>query len=234
MSKKRVYRFLKRYLIVGIVFCTVLISLDFYIEELTVEDNDITRFPNIELINYLDEVKNIDDMVGDIILVDFWFAECAPCLDGMKYFPELLDKYRGKLSIISYSIDPKEHTKKILQSDQGKWSFLNEKDADWYFLNKNPHNIKSLKDLLKVNFYPTYFVIDKNRNIISKPYNGVYGVEKELNNSFAIGMALRKYISNFEAHKLYIPLIAYNILVVVILLGLFVIRLIKRKIFPKN
>lgn len=224
MSKKKVNRFIIRYLVIGVFFCTVLISLDFYIEELTVEDNDISKFPNVELINYLDEVETIADMNGDIILVDFWFSECAPCLEGMKYFPELLDKYRGKLSIISYSIDPKEHTKKLLQSDKGKWSFLNEKKADWYFLNKNPQNLKSLIDLLKVNKYPTYFVIDKKGNIISRPYNGVYGVEKELNSSFTIGLALRKYLSNFETHKLYVPLIAYNILVAVMLTVFFLYR----------
>lgn len=230
MKNKKIYKLFKRYLISAVFFFIILISIDFYIEELTFEDNSTSKFPDVELLNYLDEVQHLEDMKGDVILVDFWFSECAPCLDGMKYFPELLDKYRGKLSIISYSIDPKEHTRKILQSNKEKWRFLNEKDVDWYFVNKNQKNEKSLEKILNVNLYPTYFVIDKKtRNIISRPYNGVYGIEKELNSSLTIGMTLRKYASNIESHKFYIPLFAYNILVVVILILSFIYKVIKRK-----
>ena len=56
-----------------------------------------------------------------MLLVDFWFQGCQPCLEEMKYFPVLLKKDHNDLAI---SIDPKAATKKLLEQKPKPWDFL--------------------------------------------------------------------------------------------------------------
>jgi len=226
-KRKKLLRIAKFYFLGLLFFCVLIISVDFYIQEVTEEDNNIEKIPEINLITYLGESKKIDELNGDIILIDFWFSRCAPCIEEMKYYSKLLKKYKGQVSIISFSSDSKEHTKEILESRNDRWRFLEEENPNWIFCNTNPENEKSLIQLLNINYYPTYFVIDKRGTVISKPKSGIYGVEKELNGKFTILNTLKKYLSSFESFKLYLSVILYTIIFALFILIKFLIQKIK-------
>lgn len=229
LNKKRVKRFVKKYFIGLIIFLLLTISLDFYIEELTNEDANIEDIPNINLVNHLDKSFSFSELKGKIILIDFWFASCKPCIKEMSYFSELFKKYPNKFSIVSFSSDSKEKTLNILNSDNKKWAFLDRDNPNWFFCNRNLKNEESLINLLNVKYFPTYYLLDEDGVLISKPKSGIYAIEKELGGFFSIKITLKKYLSNFELHKFYIPFIAYNVILLFILLFQYIYSLIKKR-----
>ena len=92
MNKKRLFRFIKRYLIglFVIYFLFALVAYYFLTNVSTIKtDNGI---PDIKMENQFGELKSFSDYKGKVLLVDFWFQGCQPCLEEMKYFPELLKK----------------------------------------------------------------------------------------------------------------------------------------------
>lgn len=184
----------------------------------------------MEFLPTLKKSFSVNDLKGKIILIDFWFANCKPCIKEMAYFSELFKKYPNKFSIISFSADSKEKTLKILNSNDKKWSFLDANNPNWYFCNRDSKNEKSLINLLNVTYYPTYYLLDENGMLISKPKSGIYAIEKQLGGSFAIKIPLKKYLSDFESHKFFIPFIGYNIVILLLLSFQFIYFLIKKKI----
>ena len=225
------FRFLKFYGVIVVVSIFIYTFLDFYNEELAEDIPLIATMPDIMLKEYSGELKSITSFDSEIVLVDFWFSQCAPCIEQMKYFPELLEKYRGRLSIISYSIDPPKTTQDVLLSRDKKWSFLKEEDPDWYFFNEQKlGNQQSLRQLFNVQQYPTYIIFNKNGEILSQPYNGVYGIEKYLGGTFTLKLTFKKYFSKFDISKLIIPLFFAFVATLVILL----ISFIKRKYLNHN
>jgi cytochrome oxidase Cu insertion factor (SCO1/SenC/PrrC family) len=229
-KRKRLLRIAKFYFLGLLVFCVLIISVDFYIQEISEEERNIEKIPEINLMAYSGEIIKIDELNGDIILLDFWFSRCAPCIEEMKYFAKILKKYDGQISIISFSSDSKEHTKEILESENERWSFLEVDNPNWIFCNSNPENKKSLIQLLGIKYYPTYFLIDKKGMVISKPKSGIYGVEKELNGKFTILNTLKKYLGSFEIFKLYFSLIIYTIIVGLFFLFKFLIKKLNKRI----
>jgi len=223
-KKKRFLKNSKFYFLGLLVFSFLIISIDFYIDKIKEEGINVEKIPEIKLFDYLGESLEINQLKGDVILLDFWFSGCAPCIEEMKYFSELLKKYDGQLSIISFSSDSREHTKEILESKTGKWSFLEESNPNWVFCNANPQNEKSLIQLLGVNYYPTYFVMDKEGIVISKPKSGIYGIEKELGGKFTILITLKNYLGSFEIFKLYFSVIIYTIIFGLFILVKFLIK----------
>jgi thiol-disulfide isomerase/thioredoxin len=232
INKNRVLNFFKRYVIGLFVFCIVLISLDFYIEELANEETKIEKFPNITLLTSSEKTISIEDFKGKVVLVDFWFSKCKPCIQEMKYFSNLLEKYENELAIISFSSDSQNHTQEILQSNDEKWNFLDRNNPNWVFCNSNPENKQSLIKLFNIEYYPTYFLFDENGILISKPKSGIYGIEKELNGTFSISITLKKYLNTFETFKLYISIAIYSLIVILILITQLIICIFKK--YNKN
>lgn len=229
LNKKRIKRFVKRYFIGLIIFMPLIISLDFYVEELSNEDIQIRDIPNTTLTNHLGESFSISDLKGKIVLIDFWFAHCEPCINEMSYFSELFKKYPNKFSIISFSSDSKEMTLRILNSNDKKWNFLDANNPNWHFCNRSfLKQEKSLINSLNVTYFPTYYLLDENGVLISKPYSGIYAIEKQLGGPLAIKITLKKYLSHFESHKIYIPLVAYNIIVLLIIMFQFIFFFLKK------
>lgn len=205
--KKRILKIILSF----IVFCFFITSLDFYIENLTDEKNTVEELPDISLLTVSNDTINISGLKNQVILFDFWFGNCLPCLKEMKYFPELFEKYKDRITIISFSIDKQSYTKRLIDDKLKPWDFLEPNNPNWIFCNANPKNSKSLNALLEIYQYPTYFLIDKDGSI-TKPKSGIYGIEKTLSGPFTIGITLKRYIQTFEIMKLQITSILYLIL----------------------
>ena len=95
---------------------------------------------------------------GKVIYIDFWEVYCAPCLFEFSYAHKLHDVYKGK---------PVAFVNVCMNSTIEQWR-QKIKDlkitGDNYYLNSDQSNI--IKDKLHVHSFPTYFLIDKNGNII--------------------------------------------------------------------
>ncbi|MDO9395046.1 MAG: TlpA disulfide reductase family protein, partial [Herbiconiux sp.] len=137
MTKKRVLRFIKRY-VIGLFAMYFLLAIVAYIYLTNINainaDNGI---PNFKLENQFGELKSFSDYKGKVLLVDFWFQACQPCLDEMKFFPELLKKYDSELAIMSISVDSKQATEYLLKQKLKPWNFLISDNKSWTFYNDN-------------------------------------------------------------------------------------------------
>lgn len=225
LSKKGVLKF-----VLGMfVFIPLILIADFAIEEIQNEQNSFQTFPVNEVTTSFGESKLISDIESEVILIDFWFAGCKPCLHEMAFFPELLDKYKDRLTIISYSIDPVNRTQELLLSKNGVWSFLDASNSNWIFSNTSLSGENSIVNSMKITYYPTYFIINNKGEVLFQPKSGIYGVEKILSGNFAIGLTLKKYLASFNTSKLYISIILYLILVTLYLLFKFIIKKISKK-----
>jgi thiol-disulfide isomerase/thioredoxin len=185
-----------------------------------------TKIPEYQLENQFLEKKSFDDYKGKYLLVDFWFSGCKPCVEEMKYFPELLKKYKSELTILSLSIDSREVTLKLLENKPKPFEFIESNNNNWIFQNDNIKD-KSYVNKLGINSYPTYLLFDKKGALISSPSSGIAGVEYKLGGLFDMNLTIKSKKSIFI--KFLALIIPYTILFGI---TFFLIRLIKR--FRKN
>lgn len=229
MNKKRLFRFIKRYLIgLFTIYLLLAIVAYYFLTNVSTIETD-KGIPNIKMENQFGELKSFSDYKGKVLLVDFWFQGCQPCLEEMKYFPELLKKYDSELAIMSISIDSKEMTKNILENKPKPWSFLISDNRDWTFYNVNVKENGLITELPVVQ-YPTYLLFDENGEFINTPFSGIAGVENELNGIFGFDLTYKTDRHKEVREKLPYLIIPYTILVILILLIQLIIFGIKKLI----
>jgi thiol-disulfide isomerase/thioredoxin len=216
MIKKRIFRFIKRYVIGLIIFLLIaLIGLYIYFVKVDKLESEL-KIPQITLENQFGELKSFSDYKGKVLLVDFWFQGCKPCLEEMKFFPELLKKYDSELAIMSISIDPKEKTEYLLEQKPKPWNFLVSNNKNWTFYNDNRKD-QSLVYELKIAEYPTYLLFDKKGDLISTPNNGIAAVENELSGIFGHDLTFKTDRYKELSEKFPYLVIPYTILFFLIL-----------------
>ena len=223
--------FLRIYVLALMGYFSVVVAYSFYKENVGTKPLAVKSFPKITIKSHLGEYKTINDYKGKTILVDFWFSACPPCLDEMKYFPELLGRY-DDLVIMSFSIDSESHTLKLLEEKPKPWNFIVKDNPRWSFYNVNRMEQNGYVDLLKVESFPTYFLIDKEGTIISAPKSAIYSVEKELGGLASLRLSFKNHLDEFNIKKVLKAFVLFNLIAGIVLLGIFFVKrdLLKRYI----
>lgn len=91
----------------------------------------------------------LERLKGKIIVANFWFIECKPCVMEMPELNTLVDKYKDKdVVFIGFAVNDKSKIKSFLKTKSYKYNVI----AD----------SKEVADLYKVNAFPTHIIIDKN------------------------------------------------------------------------
>lgn len=154
-------------------------------ELIQLEKNIGDRF---ELDNILDSTgksTTLDFSNSAITIIDFWNNSCPPCIMEMKQFEDLLKGKESKISIYSISVNQYWLWKPTLAEHKGNFSFLNSSAPNWKQYNlKTTQDAKLRNEFSKdrideiekkynVTFYPSYFVVDRNGIIISRPESAV-------------------------------------------------------------
>jgi peroxiredoxin len=100
---------------------------------------------------------SLEDLRGQVVLLNFWAIECKPCLEEMPYL-EKLHKKLGDKGLAVVCIDDYDSMKEIRK-----------------FLKKHPYTFKILVDesgtitqKYKTYLLPTTFIIDKDGMAIGK------------------------------------------------------------------
>ncbi|ESU25822.1 hypothetical protein FLJC2902T_30140 [Flavobacterium limnosediminis JC2902] len=221
--KHRIISLLKWYTLSLLFFFFTIFIITFYIKNIGDREKVITHFPKIALKNQFGQLKTIDDYKGKLILIDFWFSGCEPCLEEMKFFPELLKKH-DDLVILSMSVDSPKWTQSLLNQKRKPWDFLEEKKLNWTFYNVNKENLNSFK----VNSFPTYFIIDKNGTLLGSPKSGLYAVENKLGSIFTANLSFKKYISTCSKKDIIKIFRLYTILFILFSLIYVIVKYFKR------
>lgn len=115
-----------------------------------------TLAPNWSLLSTKDETVNMSNLKGDLILLDFFYKSCYPCVLALPALQNLHEKYEGKgLRIIG--IDPVD-TKEKDEIDK----FLTKHGVTYTILLGG----KGVAKEYHVSSYPTIYLIDKKGKII--------------------------------------------------------------------
>lgn len=129
-----------------------------------------TNAPPWSLVSLNDETINLSDLKGQLVLIDFFYKSCYPCLQALPGLQDLHEKYNNKgLKIIG--IDPYD---------------TKEKDEIDTFLAKQGVTYTVLlggKDVVKeyhVSGYPTIYLIDKEGKVLFTQAGYGEGTEERL------------------------------------------------------
>lgn len=115
-----------------------------------------TLAPNWQLSSLKGEKISLSDLKGEMVLMDFFFKACAPCIQAMPSLKALHEKYKDKgLHIIG--IDPVDHKAIDMKP------FLEKKGITYNVLLDNDYEVAKA---YQVSYYPTVYLIDENGKII--------------------------------------------------------------------
>ncbi len=105
------------------------------------------------------EVHSLETLKDKIIVVDFWFINCGPCIKEIPDLNKLKSEYETEdIEWFAVTYDPKERVERFL--DRMKFDYTIVPDS------------KHLTDRFDIRFYPTTLIIDENRKIV---YTGKFG-----------------------------------------------------------
>lgn len=125
-------------------------------EELSLLANGV-QIPKLTGTRYLDGAEfSLDDYKGKMILLDFWYLDCFPCIKAISHLNEIQSKYKDLVIIGANPFDNNEKGMKRMPN----------------FLSHNPINYPIMfiertkpKDF-KIFAYPSFYLIDKEGKII--------------------------------------------------------------------
>jgi thiol-disulfide isomerase/thioredoxin len=88
-------------------------------------------YPNLSLVNSLNQRGNIIDPAAKLNMLVFWASWCGPCRKEIPLLKEIQNNYKGKgLNLVSISIDEdKDNWEKALRQEKMNWTqYLVEKE----------------------------------------------------------------------------------------------------------
>lgn len=104
-------------------------------------------------------VYSLETLTEKIIVIDFWFINCGPCIKEIPDLNKLKSEYETEdIEWFAVTYDPKEKVERFL--DRMKFDYTIVPDS------------KHLTDRFDIRFYPTTLIIDENRKIV---YTGKFG-----------------------------------------------------------
>ncbi len=111
--------------------------------------------------SFIDGKKiSLDDYKGKVVLLDFWYPSCGPCLRAMPYMEDLYTKYKdsGLVFLGVNGMEGEEGLVASLVKARG-WSFIPLKGTE-----------KWAKEAYNVQGYPSTFLIGRDGKVYFRPH----------------------------------------------------------------
>jgi peroxiredoxin len=100
----------------------------------------------------LGNTYSLEKLKGKVIVINFWFVECKPCVIEIPELNNLVDKYKGEeVVFLGFATNDKSKIEGFLKTKTYKYNII----ADG----------SNVARMYKVNAYPTHLIIDKNSKI---------------------------------------------------------------------
>jgi thiol-disulfide isomerase/thioredoxin len=116
--------------------------------------------PAFSVIDLLGNEYSLNKLKGKVIVINFWFVECKPCVMEIPELNNLVEKYAEKeVVFLAFTLNDKSKINSFLNKNTFKYNIIPDSKAS--------------ADLYNVNSYPTHLIIDEN-SIISYSSSG-YG-----------------------------------------------------------
>lgn len=153
---------------------SVVVFLLFGILQLSAQPYGINignKAPLIKGINFDGDSVKLENLKGDLVLIDFWASWCGPCVQGKPEIVEAYNQYKDasfnkgeSFKIFSVSLD--------LQNN--RWKSTVERlgmNWEWHVSDLKGWHSEHAR-LYRVNSIPANFLIDGNGVIIARNLNG--------------------------------------------------------------
>lgn len=80
------------------------------------------------------EQFSLEKLAGSVVVLNFWFIACKPCVEEIPTLNQLVDEYQGKevvfLALTPFD-SPKEIKKKFVPTHSFKYKLVNDKNQTW-------------------------------------------------------------------------------------------------------
>tara|TARA_R110000751_G_scaffold14621_2_gene47201 strand:+ start:92610 stop:93344 length:735 start_codon:yes stop_codon:yes gene_type:complete len=97
----------------------------------------------------------LSDLKGQVVILNFWFTNCGPCIQEMPELNKLADNFKSKkVKFLAITFNQKDNIEQFLKTQDFKFTIL-----------PNANNIISLYG---VGTFPTTIVINKKGEIVTK------------------------------------------------------------------
>ena len=111
---------------------------------------------------------NLSDYQGKLVLLDFWYAACKPCIKASFHLEALQKKYANR-GLVVLGMNTMDKADKIRRH--------NKKHKVTYNSVLCP---RSIKEIYKIRSYPSFYLIDQNGVIVFSTSGYYAGLEKDL------------------------------------------------------
>jgi thiol-disulfide isomerase/thioredoxin len=115
----------------------------------------------LSLESFIDGKKvSLDDFKGKIVLLDFWYPSCGPCLRAMPYMQELWSRYKssGLVFLAVNGMEGEANFVMPLVKSRG-WGFVPLKGSE-----------KWCSDVYQVTGFPSTFLIGADGKVYFRPH----------------------------------------------------------------
>ena len=124
------------------------------------------QFPEFKFTDIQGKVVQLKDLKNKIVLLNFWYTSCGPCINEMPVLNGLVDSHNGKdIVFLGFALDNKEKLNTFLKKRQFKYTII---PASEEFATS-----------IGIVSYPTNIILDSDGKVI-QVIEGI-NVEKDTN-----------------------------------------------------
>lgn len=133
--------------------------------------------PEFTITSLQDKIYKLEDLKGKVVVINFWFSLCKPCLYEMPAINELAAGYVGRDDILFLA--PNWEKKAVIEKFMELQPMIFVPFAEAF----------SLIDGLKIRAYPTSIVVGKDGKISASYAGGLIGIENFLKKDIDAALA---------------------------------------------
>jgi tetratricopeptide (TPR) repeat protein len=125
--------------------------------EIIASDRAFTPSPGFKGTTMQGESIDSNLFKDDLVILNFWFTACGPCIREIPELNKLVEKYQANIHFLAFSADTKERIQTFLKKHPFKFKII--------------PNARDVEQAFDISSHPTHVVI-KNGRILWKGYSG--------------------------------------------------------------
>ncbi len=141
----------------------------------TIGENRTIKADHFAMATIDNEMVNMDQMRGKVVVLNFWFTTCVECIREVPHLNDLKNRYQGQdIEFVGICLNDKPKIEKFLQKHPFEW--------------KQIPNARKIAHDYYMFIYPGHAVVDKDGGIITLLNGNAPGVMQQLETAIQVGL----------------------------------------------